>query len=165
MSILYFEICAFVNMIICLTYLIRYRRLMNEVCRFIGSADFKRTGLEYIEVNLSVAQCMQERLAERILEVMENHGVSPDKINLEITETAAEYDQDIMMKNINKLYSRGISFSLDDYGTGYSNLERIMTLPLTIVKLDKIFGSADNDSKMCALLVIIFQSLSPRKNL
>lgn len=126
--------------------------VMNEVCRFIGSADFKRTGLEYIEVNLSVAQCMQGRLAERILEVMENHGVPPDKINLEITETAAEYDQDIMMKNINKLYSRGISFSLDDYGTGYSNLERIMTLPLTIVKLDKIFGSADNDSKMCALL-------------
>ena len=60
-------------------------------------------------------------------------------INLEITETALENSYDIMMNNLNELAKAGLTFALDDYGTGFSNIQRIITMPLNIVKLDKSF--------------------------
>ena len=71
--------------------------------------------------------------------------------NLEITETAASYDQNVMTENLSELSAAGISFSLDDYGTGYSNMYRIAALPLKIVKLDKTFVNNQND-KMWTIL-------------
>ena len=113
--------------------------VFEEVCRFIKSDVFSELGLEYIEINLSVAQCMQENLANDLLDILQKYEVSPKKINLEITETAMENSYDIMMNNLNALAGAGITFSLDDYGTGFSNIQRIITMPLSIVKLDKSF--------------------------
>ena len=76
----------------------------------------------------------------------------PDQINLEITETAAAYAQNVMADNLDRLTREGISFSLDDYGTGYSNMQRMIGLPLKIIKLDKSFVSEDNDPKMWVFL-------------
>lgn len=125
--------------------------VLEEVCRFIASEDYKKLGLEYIEINLSVSQCMRSGLSEHILKIMNKYGVTPDQINLEITESAASYDQNVMTDNLNQLNSAGISFSLDDYGTGYSNMYRIAALPLKIVKLDKSFVNNQN-SKMMTIL-------------
>ncbi|MDE5742559.1 MAG: EAL domain-containing protein, partial [Oscillospiraceae bacterium] len=126
--------------------------VMDEVCRFIASDEYKRLGLEYIEVNLSVAQCMSPDLAEKILHIMRRHNVSPDSINLEITETAMSYAQNTMTENIQRLYDAGLSFSLDDYGTGYSNINRVASLPLKIVKLDKSFVDSEGNPKMWIVL-------------
>ena len=126
--------------------------VMDEVCRFIASDEYKGLGLEYIEVNLSVAQCMSPDLAEKILHTMRRHNVSPDAINLEITETAMSYAQNTMSENIERLYSAGLSFSLDDYGTGYSNINRVASLPLKIVKLDKSFVDSEENPKMWVVL-------------
>ena len=125
--------------------------VMEEVCRFIASDEYKKLGLEYIEVNLSVSQCMRHGLAEHLLAIMKKYGVSSDQVNLEITETAASYDQNVMAENLSELSSAGISFSLDDYGTGYSNMYRIAALPLKIVKLDKTFVNNQN-AKMWTIL-------------
>ena len=125
--------------------------VLNEVCRFIGSDEYKKLGLEYIEINLSVSQCMRHDLAHRVLEIMDKYGVAPDQVNLEITETAASYDQNVMSENLKQLSTAGISFSLDDYGTGYSNMSRIAALPLKIVKLDKSFVNSQTE-KMWTIL-------------
>lgn len=126
--------------------------VFEEVCKFISSAEFQRLGLEYIEVNLSVAQCMRGDLADKILSIMHKYNVSPDRINLEITETAASYSQRAMTDNLNKLSRAGLSFSLDDYGTGYSNMKRVIQLPLKIVKLDKSFVDEQHNPKMWIFL-------------
>lgn len=119
--------------------------VFDSVCSFISSDEYKTLGLDYIEVNLSVKQCIQPDLATSLLGTMEKYGVRPDQINLEITETAASAVQKTMMHNIQTLTDAGISFSLDDYGTGYSNIKRISTLPLDIIKLDKTFTDLTND--------------------
>lgn len=111
--------------------------VIEDVCRFIGSSDFEDLGLKYIELNLSVAQCIEANLFEKITGYMEKYGVRPDQINLEITETSADYDPVVTDANIKKLSDYGLTFSLDDYGTGYSNITRVVSLPLNIVKLDK----------------------------
>lgn len=126
--------------------------VFEEVCKFISSSDFQKLGLEYIEVNLSVAQCMHGDLADKILSTMQKYNVSPNSINLEITETAASYSQRVMTENLNKLSRAGLSFSLDDYGTGYSNMKRVIQLPLKIVKLDKSFVDEQHNPKMWIVL-------------
>lgn len=122
--------------------------VFEKVCRFIASDDFKELGLDYIEVNLSVAQIMKVGLADTLLSIMDRYHVSPDKINLEITESATAYEQKVMTENLDKLNGAGLSFSLDDYGTGYSNIKRVIQLPLKIIKLDKSFVDAKNNPKM-----------------
>lgn len=126
--------------------------VLEEVCRFISGEEFKELGIDYIEVNLSVVQCMQNNLASEILGMLRKYNVSTDKINLEITETAAACSQNTMMDNLNELMNAGISFSLDDFGTGYSNMRRIASLPFDIVKLDKSFTNIHADSKMMIVL-------------
>ena len=125
--------------------------VLTEVFQFIASSEYKKLGLEYIEINLSVSQCMHHGLADSILESMSRYGVSSNQVNLEITESAASYDQSVMSENLEQLSSAGLTFSLDDYGTGYSNMYRIAALPLKIVKLDKTFVNNQN-SKMWTIL-------------
>lgn len=127
--------------------------VFEETCRFIKSEAFKELGLEYVEINLSVAQCMQDNLANDLLEILYKYDVSPKRINLEITETAMENSYDIMMKNLNTLAREGITFSLDDYGTGFSNIQRIITMPLSIVKLDKSFIDEINNPDYQAIVI------------
>ncbi len=126
--------------------------VLEEVCHFISGEEFRELGLDYIEINLSVAQCMQTDLADKVLQIMNKYGVTPDKINLEITETAASYAQNVMMNNLEKLTQAGISFSLDDYGTGYSNIKSVASLPISIVKLDKTFVDEEDNPRMWIVL-------------
>ena len=126
--------------------------VLEKVCRFISSDEFKKLGLDYIEVNLSVVQCMDKNLADKILSVCKKYGVNPSQLNLEITETASIFTQRNMIKNINRLFETGYSFSLDDFGTGYSNLVRIASLPLNIVKLDKSFTWTENSEDLKIIL-------------
>lgn len=126
--------------------------VLAEVCSFIGSDEFKGLGVDYIEVNLSALECMQENLPEIILGTLEKYGVSTSQVNLEVTETAAVYSQTTLIKNLEKLVEAGINFSLDDFGTGYSNMTRIATLPLTIIKMDKSFVNAPRTDRMVNMI-------------
>lgn len=122
--------------------------VMETVCRFISGKEFKSLGLDYIEVNLSVTQCMRRGMADEIISLMNKYGIDYDRINLEITETAVAYAQDVMEENIQKLSEAGIKFSLDDFGTGYSNMFRIASLPLKIVKIDKSFTMLKDNPRL-----------------
>lgn len=126
--------------------------VMEEVCSFISGSEFAGLGLDYIEVNLSVAQCMQHDLADKVIGTIERYHVEPDKLNLEITETAASNSQRMMEENIDRLTRAGFKFSLDDFGTGYSNMRRVASLPLTIVKLDKTFTRTQDNPNMGIVL-------------
>ena len=127
-------------------------RVFEMVCRFIVQHDIHAMGLEYIECNLSVVQCMQENLAERLTEIMKKYHVAPAQINLEITETAAAHS-DMLENNIKILHKQGIEFSLDDYGSGYSNTDYLFRFPFRIVKIDKtiLWEAFKNEKAMIAL--------------
>lgn len=111
--------------------------IFEKVCKFIHDNPLEELGMEYIEINLSVVQFMQERLAEELLGVMKMYKIPPQFINLEITETATATSNTYLMRNMHTLISKGISFSLDDYGTGHSNLSYLIDLPVKLIKIDK----------------------------
>lgn len=126
--------------------------VLEKVCQFISSDEFKKLNLDYIEVNLSTVQCMDAHLTDKIMSVIDKYNVSPAQLNLEITETASGISQKNMTNNIEYLYNKGFSFSLDDFGTGYSNMVRISSLPLHIVKLDKSFTWTDGNENLQLIL-------------
>ena len=126
--------------------------VMETVCRFVGSEEFKELGIDYLEVNLSPVQCLENDLAQNIIDTLKNNKVLPEQINLEITETAADELQSTIIENIDDLHNAGLTFSLDDFGTGYSNMTRIASLPLRIIKLDRSFVAL-NDSPNYSIVV------------
>ena len=111
--------------------------VLEQVFRFISEHDMDALGLSFIEVNLSVAQCMETDLAEKINTLQRDYNIDPNRINLEITETTFENINDIMVENVDRLIRMGYSFALDDYGIGYSSIQRINHLPLKLIKIDK----------------------------
>ncbi len=126
--------------------------VLEQVCAFIASDEYKKLGLSFIEVNLSVVQCMQPKLADHIMEIINRYGVQPEQLNLEITETAASISQQALDDNIEHLTDMGITFSLDDFGTGYSNMQRIVKLPFNIIKLDRTFTELYDNPKLGIVL-------------
>lgn len=111
----------------------------REVCKFLNRPELEELGLEYVEFNLSVEQCMNVDLADDIIHILEDAELPPTKVNLEITESAASSSAERLMGNVSKLYNYGFTFSLDDYGTGYSNITGMLQYPLDIIKIDKSF--------------------------
>lgn len=111
--------------------------VFDKVCRFIKENRIEQYGIQYIEVNLSVVQCAFEGLASSYIEIMERHSVNPRFINLEITESASLSAKMTMLENMKILMNYGVVFSLDDFGTGQSNLNYIVDMPVDIVKFDK----------------------------
>ncbi len=109
----------------------------HQVCRFLKSGQAQKMGVKYIEVNLSVLQCVQDELADSLLSIMDSYGIPPEQINFEITETAGLANYDALLKNMNTLISKGVTFSMDDYGTGFSTANYLISLPMDIVKIDK----------------------------
>ena len=126
--------------------------VLEKVCEFLGSQKPEALGLEYIEVNLSAAQCMESDLVEKIRSWLEKYNVSPDKLRLEITESAASFNPQIVEKNINSLKTMGINFALDDYGTGYSNIKKVISLPFDVVKLNKSFVYEQENSSNSSIV-------------
>ena len=122
--------------------------LFDKVCAFLERADFEELGLEYVEVNLSMDQCVHPGIVGEFIGAVKRHGVDPRRINLEVTETSSAYSQEAMSENVRALAEAGFTFSLDDYGTGYSSVERMLSLPFSLVKLDQSFVKGLDDPSM-----------------
>jgi len=120
----------------------------ESVCRTLSSVNLEEYGIKKIDINLSVAQCMQEILAEQILNIQSIYQIPTSIINLEITETAAAHTPEILLKNMQTLADAGFELSLDDYGSGYSNMNYMLSLPFKMIKIDKyIVWAAYADEK------------------
>ncbi|MDE7193977.1 MAG: EAL domain-containing protein, partial [Oscillospiraceae bacterium] len=111
--------------------------VFRKVCEFLNKSNIREHGLSYIEVNLSVVQCAYNKLSDDYIAIMEDYGISPDMINLEITESASMNAKNTLLGNMKALTDYGVNFSLDDFGTGHSNLDYIVDMPVEIVKFDK----------------------------
>ena len=126
--------------------------LIEKVCAFLGKVDFEATGLNYVEANLSVDQCARPELADEVLGFMKQFDVKPSRLNLEITETSAVYSQEVIEANVRALAEAGIALSIDDYGTGYSNMTRMLAMPFSLVKIDQSFVAALDDDVVSSVL-------------
>jgi EAL domain-containing protein (putative c-di-GMP-specific phosphodiesterase class I) len=92
-----------------------------------------------VAVNLSTLDLLDELLAERIAHRLEQYGLAPQLLTLEITESSLLSDVPRVMATIGHLHRLGVSLSLDDFGTGYSSLSYLRRLPVSELKIDRGF--------------------------
>ena len=110
-------------------------QVLHKVCRFLRDHHAELPWLKWINVNLSPVQCLQDNLADSLHAILQQYGISPEMIHLEITEETM-IDSSKFAKQLQALQKYGFQFSLDDYGSGYSNLYRLIEYPFRNIKLD-----------------------------
>lgn len=127
--------------------------VFRTVCEFMVREQVWEKGIEHIHVNLSVVQCMQERLAQNFLAIMDENHLPCKRISLEVTETAAVVSSECLSMNMNKLVEQGVQFALDDYGTGFSNATSLIEYPYQTIKIDKgvVWAAMENENAMKVL--------------
>ncbi|TXN01106.1 EAL domain-containing protein [Methylobacterium sp. WL64] len=95
-----------------------------------------------IAVNLSPRQFSQTDLPERILAILAETGLSPARLELEVTETVIINDLSRALATLCRLKAMGIRISMDDFGTGYSSLATLQAFPFDKIKIDRSFVSS-----------------------
>ncbi len=117
------------------------RWVLRQACR--DAAGWSQTASPLAEatvsVNVSTRQLTHPRFLQDLDGALHDAGLSPDRLIVEITETALIEDPDAATTTLHAIRARGVQVALDDFGTGYSSLSYVQNLPVTILKIDKSF--------------------------
>lgn len=111
--------------------------VFTTVCKNLSEINISEYNISKIDINLSVIQCIQEDMYRQLIDIRNQFGISSSMINIEITETASTNSPEVLLKNMKFLEADGIELSLDDYGSGNSNISYIINLPFKMIKIDK----------------------------
>ncbi len=98
-----------------------------------------------LDVNLSADQLEDASLPGELLCLIDETGIDPSRLVLEITESALVRDLDRALRRLGQLSATGVRIALDDFGTGYSSLSVLRDLPVTVLKVDKSFVDGIDD--------------------
>ncbi|GAB4256216.1 MAG: hypothetical protein Kow0065_04840 [Methylomicrobium sp.] len=113
--------------------------VVQESCRQ-GKAWLDRTGRPVkVAVNLSVVQFYKSGLIQAVERALEDSGLPPYCLELEITENIAICHEDATLQIMSRLKDMGVSLSIDDFGTGYSSLAYLQRYPVDLLKIDQSF--------------------------
>jgi diguanylate cyclase (GGDEF)-like protein/PAS domain S-box-containing protein len=131
-------------------------------------AEWRRKGAVDLElsVNLSGRQLLDHGLVDEISSLLDESGVPPSALCLEITESALLDESDRATEAIETLHRMGVTFAVDDFGTGYSSLLYLRRFPIKVVKLDRSFvaglGHTDSDRAIVRATIELAHSLGMR---
>lgn len=115
-----------------------------------------------INVNLSVIQLLANNIVDVIKDVLEETGINPANLVLEVTESLAINDMTSMKRIIKDIKALGIKIALDDFGTGYSSLNYIKQMDLDIIKVDRTFIKDINEDDYAQAFVKLIAELSQK---
>ncbi|WP_379130270.1 ABC transporter substrate binding protein [Paenibacillus sp. sgz500958] len=120
--------------------------------------DLQNKGYEgyHVSVNISVIQLMLDDFTDMVESVLQETGLRPELLELEITESIFMESFEAISAKLEFLRAKGISIALDDFGTGYSSLSYLKQLPINTLKIDKSFiDSIDTPSNMALASSIV----------
>ncbi len=106
-----------------------------------------------VGVNVSAKQLEADILYDAVRRALETTGLAPNRLELEITETALLRGDDAAQKTLERVHALGVSIALDDFGTGYSSLSHLMRFPLDKVKIDQSFTKLLDTEEKAAILI------------
>jgi len=118
-----------------------------------------------VAVNLSCRQFNQANLGESIVEILNDTGLAPQFLELEITESVLTQNESAAIKTLNKLKLLGIEISIDDFGTGYSSLSYLKKFPFSTLKIDRSFIRNINTDARCKNITMAIIQMSQKLNL
>jgi diguanylate cyclase (GGDEF)-like protein/PAS domain S-box-containing protein len=107
-------------------------------------------------INLSLKQIQHSDIVADVREALEESGLDPDRLTLEITESVLMDDTELAVQRLRELKELGVALALDDFGTGYSSLSYLSKFPVDILKMDRSFlreGSAPGSHSLADAVV------------
>jgi diguanylate cyclase (GGDEF)-like protein/PAS domain S-box-containing protein len=117
------------------------RDVLDQACRQFAhwQQRYGNTAPGFVSVNISGRQLREPSLASHVTNALHTHGLRPDQLVLEITESILFSNHDPAVDRLVELKKLGVLLAIDDFGTGYSSLAHLQHLPVDILKLDKHF--------------------------
>lgn len=125
----------------------------DKTCEYV--AKWQKMGLKKIPVSVNVSRnnFYRDKLWVEILDLINKHGLTPDDINIEITETSYMNDPDQVQNVVNKCQESGLSVHMDDFGTGYSSLNVLKDLVFDALKIDLNFIQGLESNERAAIIL------------
>ncbi|HXZ41942.1 MAG TPA: EAL domain-containing protein [Terriglobales bacterium] len=135
--------------------------ILREACREaqLWQARYPQDPALSVTVNVSPRQFADPQLVSDINEALDETGIDPSRLHLELTESAAMADPARTNQILSQLKNLGIEISLDDFGTGYSSLGRLRRFPVDVLKIDRSFVThmdSDAEARQITRLIIEF---------
>ncbi len=125
------------------------RWVMATACKQMKEWENTQSELINLSINVSARQFWQDDFVDQVAMILDETGVSHNKIELELTETVVLGDVEAAIATMLELKNMGVSLSIDDFGTGYSSLNYLHQLPVNTLKIDRTFisslGKGDSD--------------------
>ena len=135
------------------------RWVLEAACRQLAAWDAAGQNVPMIAVNLSARELHDEQLVVTVRETLERHGIAPERLEVELTETMIMEDPERALAILRQLDNLGVRLAMDDFGSGYSNLAHLRRLPLYRLKVDQslvrdIGHSHHNESIIRAIIAL-----------
>lgn len=136
----------------------------ERVCKNIQEMKKQIKEIPKISVNISKESLLEKDFLEKYMKITEQYGISPNDIEIEITERTT-VDNNIDMKEIlEEIKEKGFSIAIDDFGSGYSSLNMLEMLPIDMIKIDKSFidriGEKNETINLLEIILLISKKLN-----
>jgi diguanylate cyclase (GGDEF)-like protein len=142
--------------------------VIDEACRHLSEWLAGPIGVDRrfrLSVNVAVRQLEEGHLVDVVEAALQRHSVPPDRLVIEVTETAAVTEGEAARRQLDQLRALGVLVAVDDFGTGYSSLAQLGQLPVDVVKIDRAFVSrlggdgAEDDRRIAAGIIDLAHDL------
>jgi diguanylate cyclase (GGDEF)-like protein len=137
--------------------------VLAEACRELAGWKAEGSAPAFVTVNLSPLQLTDGALVPLVARLLEEHGLRPDELCMELTESALMASPEHGIDSLRALRALGTSVALDDFGTGYSSLGMLKQLPVDVLKLDRAFvaglGADEQDRAIVTAIMALAAAL------
>jgi EAL domain-containing protein (putative c-di-GMP-specific phosphodiesterase class I) len=126
--------------------LLQFRR----VCAFLRQHREELSQIQNVKFNLSPAELMKAGHSAKLVGIIQEYGLDPRRFQFEITETVATQYSEELYQSVSVFQEVGIGLCLDDFGSGYANLNTVLRLPFSVIKLDRSLLMGIDDTPQVA---------------
>ena len=110
---------------------------IHRICAFIRENRDRLPGIRNVKINLSPSELLNVQYCHQIIRVIRESGVDPSFLHIEVTESLATEYEEALYKIVGEFTQAGIGLCMDDFGAGYANLNAVLQLPFSIIKMDR----------------------------
>ena len=137
--------------------------VLREACRQNKAWQDEGLPAARVSVNLSARQFQQRDIAKHVMSILEETGLQPQYLELELTESAIMRNAEEAVTMLSELHALGIGLAIDDFGTGYSSLSYLKRFPVDRLKIDRSFvsdiGASSDDETITSAIIALGHSL------
>lgn len=137
--------------------------VLRQACRQMVRWQGEGRQLAFVAVNISSRLFGQHELYQQVAEVLDDTGLAPALLELEVTESAVMEDPEVALEQLHRLRELGVTLAIDDFGTGYSSLLRLKRLPVQKLKIDQGFVAGlpldEDDIAIVRVIIALARSM------